>query len=115
MAGRTVPEMVRVALYARAGSRCERCALRATAGLHVSHRQPRGMGGKREDWSDLSQWNLLCPLCHLGHVEKLPREAAVEGWKVPRGEVAKLWPVRLWQGWAYLTPEGGYSWAPLRS
>lgn len=111
----TVPEKVRKRLYARAGDRCERCGIRRNVGLHVSHRIARGMGGKAEDWKDLSQWNLLCGMCHLGHVEMHPEEARLEGWKVPRGETSRNWPCRTWQGWAYLTPGGGYEWPPVQA
>ena len=109
----TVPLRVRKGLYARSGGRCERCGLRRDAYMHVSHRDPRGMGGKREDWSDMSQWNLLCSNCHLFHVERFPGTATVEGWKVPPGVAPALWPVFTVWGWAYLTPDGAYAWPPL--
>ena len=108
----TVPWSVREALYRRSGNRCERCAVLRRTGLTVSHRQPRGMGGKREDWGDLSQWNLLCAPCHLTFVERNPRDATRDGWKVPAGLRTTIAPVKTWQGWAFLTPDGGYAWPP---
>lgn len=110
---RTVPEAVRERLYDRSRSRCERCGLRQVAGLHVSHRTPRGMGGRVEDWSDLSAWNLLCAPCHLRFVETNPQFAIVGGWKVPRWDDPRLVPCDLYWGWAYLTPDGSYAIPPV--
>lgn len=71
------------------------------------------MGGKREDWSDMSQWSILCATCHLTFVERNPREATHDGWKVPMGMSTRLSPQKGWAGWTFLTPDGGYSWPPL--
>jgi len=109
----TVPQRVRESLYLRSDARCERCGLRQRAGLHVSHRVPRGMGGRIEDWDDYSAWNLLCATCHLGYVERFPNDAANYGWKVPRWDVPSLVAVSTYRGWAYLTPSGGYQWPPV--
>jgi hypothetical protein len=82
--------------------------------MHVSHRVPRGMGGTLESWDDMSRYNLLCPMCHLQHVEAYPDVALAYGWRVQRIDTPMLVPCRTWQGWAFLTVDGGYSWPPLR-
>lgn len=110
---RTVPESVRARLHARSGSRCERCGILQKVGLHVSHRQAKQMGGRRENWTDLSQWNLLCSNCHLGHVERWPYAAASYGWKVHRWRSTLSEPCKTTWGWAFLTRDGAYAWPPV--
>lgn len=114
---RTASDAARAALYVRAGSRCERCGLYRNGGLHVSHRQPRGMGGalgRRVLTHDrLANLNLLCGYCHLGFVEQSIRESTAYGWRVPRGFQPEDFPVLTWRGWAYLTNDGEYTWPPI--
>jgi 5-methylcytosine-specific restriction endonuclease McrA len=104
---KTVPDDTRAALYRRSNWRCERCGVRYGSGMHVSHRKPRGMGGKRADHARLSNLNLLCAPCHLRFVEANPEAAGIRGWRVASWADPALVPVRLYDGWAFLDDAGG--------
>lgn len=111
---RTVPEVTRYAVLSRSQFRCERCGLRLLTGLHMSHRQSRGMGGaKGRPHARLSNINALCPKCHLRVVEKYPILAESEGFRCQSWQDTLLVPVRTHRGWVYLDDDGGVSYPPL--
>lgn len=109
---RTVPDHIRASVLGRCQFRCERCGIKIMQGLHMSHRQARGMGGaltrKVVPHSRLANINALCARCHLGHVEREPAIAEAEGWKVRRGTNPEDVPIKMWHGWVRLSNEGGY-------
>lgn len=86
------------------------------SGLHMSHRQPRGMGGattrKVVPHSRPANINALCPSCHLGFVERYPAKAVEDGWKVTRGTEPEDVPIKAWWGWTLVTNAGDYAPAP---
>lgn len=104
---KTVSDAVRAAVLTRCGMRCERCGLRMLQGLHVSHRQARGMGGARRGHDRLSNLNALCPKDHLRFVEVYPDLARREGWKVRDGYDTTKTAVLMWDGWHVLDDDGG--------
>ena len=82
--------------------RCERCGTRHMQGLHMSHRQARGMGGSKtrgRPHHRLSNVNALCAKCHLRFVEKYPTLAIAEGWKVKTGMDPSTIPILMYDGW----------------
>jgi hypothetical protein len=91
-----------VKVLERSKFRCERCGLRQMTGLHMSHRQARGMGGARSRkviaHHRLANLNALCAGCHLRYVEAEPTLAYQDGWKVRRGLEPEDVPVRMWDG-----------------
>lgn len=66
----------------RAGNQCERC--RSRAWLTLSHKLARSRGGPFTDWNI----DVLCAECHVGFVERFPRAAEREGWRVS-GEIRR--------------------------
>lgn len=114
---RTVPEVTRYAVMSRCQFRCERCGLRQMQGLHVSHRQPRGMGGSRSRTRPhhrLSNLNALCAKCHLRVVERSPVLAEAEGFRCQSWQDTLLVPVRMHYGWVFLDDRGGVTFPPMR-
>lgn len=94
-----IPKAVRVAVIARAGSRCERCGTwcDTAAGYYsLQHRVARGMGGTKTV-DNASRLALLCgsatTLCH-GEVESRPLEALEDGWRVRQGDNPATVPIR---------------------
>ena len=111
--GQTVNAAVRVKVLERCRFRCERCGLRLPSGLHMSHRQPRGMGGQKGRPHDrLSNINALCPKCHLGFVEREPAEAERLGFRVRRGGSTRNTPFLAWFGWTSIDDAGAYDTVP---
>lgn len=103
----TVGPGIRIKVLERSKFRCERCGVRQMSGLHMSHRQARGMGGAKGKPHDrLSNVNALCAKCHLRFVEREPSLAELEGWKVRRGKVPMAVPIRMWDGWFILDDTG---------
>lgn len=79
--------LVRIAVLARAGDRCELCNQYCSANIH--HRRPRGMGGSRSSWMNTAE-NLLALCgsgtmgCH-GYVESNRSRAYESGWLLRSG------------------------------
>lgn len=109
---KTVPDHIRATVLGRCQFKCERCGIKMMQGLHMSHRQARGMGGaltrKVVPHARPTNINALCSKCHLTHVERNPALAETEGWRVRRGTSPEETPIKTWWGWTYLTDEGGY-------
>jgi 5-methylcytosine-specific restriction protein A len=97
---------VREIVKTRAMGRCEICGLRAYL-FHLHHRKPRAMGGTSLKASGGPQ-NLLnlCPPDHLGMVEIEREKSLHNGWLVLQSGDPGAVPVKLWDGWYYLTPDG---------
>jgi 5-methylcytosine-specific restriction endonuclease McrA len=98
----TVPQATRTSVLERSKFRCERCGTRQMQGLHMSHRQARGMGGsktKGRPHHRLSNVNALCAKCHLRFVERYPTLAIAEGWKVKTGMDPSTIPILMHDGW----------------
>lgn len=84
---------------------CERCG--APAPIHqFHHRRPRAMGGtRRTDTAEAVNGLVLHPRCHTW-VERNRQEAVELGLLVPQHRDPGDTPVRLWDGWFMLNPDG---------
>lgn len=106
---RSVRDATRAIVLQRSQFRCERCGVRMLKGLHMSHRQARGMGGsssRGRPHDRPSNVNSLCAKCHLTHVERYPEEAMEEGWRVPHGGDVLEVPIQMYDGVFLLDDEG---------
>ena len=97
---------LRELVYTRAAGKCERCGTPGQMQYH--HRRPRGMGGtRRTDTAGAANALLLHPSCHEW-VERNRAAALDQGFLVTQQHDPAAIPVRLWNGWCLLTPDGGY-------
>lgn len=95
-------------IYARAKGRCEMCGTRAE-GVHLHHRQPRQMGGTSlPSVGGADNGLFLHPRCH-DIIESNRSTAYLNGWLVKKSDAPESVPVKLWDGWHYLHPDGSVS------
>lgn len=105
------PTTIRTLVYARAGSRCERCGVYAYGGsLH--HRRPRGMGGTKDPAArSAANALLLCGTgttgCH-GWVESHRADALELGLLVRQGHDPHDVPATIRIGRVLLGEHGEY-------
>lgn len=59
---RAIPDKTRLAVFDRAGGRCEMCAYKLQPGYEIDHIVSLWMGGA----DDQSNMRALCPPCHRG-------------------------------------------------
>lgn len=101
-------DKAREAIYERAGGRCERCGSAGSV-WHFHHRRPRGMGGtSRTDSGGLANALLLHPECHEW-VERNRTASYDMGYLVDQQNDPCRTPVKLWDGWRYLSEDGTVS------
>jgi hypothetical protein len=63
-------------------------------------------GSSRADTNDAQNILILCTHCHLVYVEVQREKAHLNGWLVYQMEDPAAVPVKLWDGWFYLAPDG---------
>ncbi len=108
-----IPDDVKDAIDARdqkyGQPQCQRCGHLITGWFSRHHRDPRAMGGSKEDPHALVNLVLLCGSatsrggCHF-EVESQRNQARIDGWLVPDGIRADEWPVRRFGQLNYQMP-----------
>lgn len=92
-------------LMARCQGRCEKCGAPAVV-KQFHHRRPRGMGGsRRDDTGSFSNALVLHASCHRW-IEMNRDEAYKLGFLLRQHQNPSDTPVKLWDGWHYLTSDG---------
>lgn len=99
--------VVRARIHARAMGRCEVCGAKIHLGGQIHHRQPRGMGGTSdESKGSCANGIWVHPTCHR-KIEEQRARALSMGWLVASWDDSRIVPVKMFDGWAILTDEGG--------
>ena len=101
-------------IHHRAKGKCEKCGIPLPGGLaQIHHRRPRGMGGtNRKETASAANGLYVHLKCHMD-IESNRTAALDNGWLVPQVAEPKDVPVKLWNGWFLLTPEGSID--PVRA
>ena len=95
----------RATIRHRADNRCEMCGVRCDNG-QIHHRQPRGMGGSKDQQSRSAANGLyLHERCH-SKIERNRSAGYEKGWLVHKWESSEEKPVLLWDGWKLLSADG---------
>lgn len=98
--------VTRARIHARAKGRCEVCGARMSTG-QIHHRQPRGMGGTRNDGKASAANGLwVHPMCHT-RIEMYRERGLLRGWLVKQTDDPLTVAVKLWDGWWLLDDDGG--------
>lgn len=101
-------EQTREIIFERADGRCERCGSSGSV-WQIHHRRPRGMGGtSRTDSGGAANALFLHPQCHEW-VERNRSDAYDLGYLVGQQDDPCESPVRMWDGWKKLNPDGSVS------
>jgi len=99
-------EVTRTLIKTRAGQRCEACGARIEGSGQIHHRQPRGMGGsRRQETRSAANGVYVHPRCHA-EIESRRKRSAALGFLVGVGRSTEEAPIRLWDGWWLLLPDG---------